>query len=110
MQQQINGQATQTELLSLDGLKTLFGDIKRCFEKNLEQENCVREFDNQINILMKIEKEKNPLTAEQTKFIFEELIPGFAKRVLALKTNNLKYALLIADSINLLTNFFNFCI
>ena len=30
--------------------------------------------------------------------------------MLALKTNNVKYALLIADSLNLITSFFNFCI
>ena len=50
------------------------------------------------------------MTPEQAKFIFEELIPGFVKRVLALKTNNLKYALLIAESINLTLSFFTFCI
>lgn len=50
------------------------------------------------------------MTPEQAKFIFDELIPGFAKRAVALKTNNLKYALLIADSINLTSDFFKYCI
>jgi hypothetical protein len=50
------------------------------------------------------------LTPQQTTFIFEELLPGFVKRALATKTNNLKYALLISESINQTTTFFNFCL
>lgn len=49
------------------------------------------------------------VTPEQTKFFFEELLPGYTKRALQVKTNNLKYANLIADSIELVISFANFC-
>jgi hypothetical protein len=74
----------------------------------------VRQFNNQISLLLArknyVPTEEQVLTPEQSKFVFEELIPGFAKRALAVKTNNLKYALLISDSVNLITTFFNYCI
>jgi hypothetical protein len=44
------------------------------------------------------------------KFTFEELIPGVAKRAVQVKTNNLPYALLVAETLNTLANYYNSCL
>lgn len=46
------------------------------------------------------------LEDDQAKFVYEELIPGVAKRVLAIVTKNIAFALLISETLNAITNLF----
>ncbi len=46
------------------------------------------------------------LEDDQAKFVYEELIPGVAKRVLATVTKNTAFALLISETLSVITNLF----
>jgi len=50
--QQPNFGPTVQEIHSFEALKTLFTEIKRSFDKNLEQESCVMDFNLLIKNLM----------------------------------------------------------
>ena len=41
------------------------------------------------------------------KFVFEELIPGVAKQVVAAKTKNVSFALLLANTLHNLSNYYS---
>ena len=47
------------------------------------------------------------LADDQSKFIFEELIPGTIKRICSIITKNVPYALLIATTIECVVTLFN---
>lgn len=70
----------------------------------------LKEFIDSVNILTSSALTKgNPdvISEEQAKFIYTELIPGVAKRCVQVKTKNIKFRDLVADTITAIGNLFN---
>ena len=81
-------------------LKALFNDCKSSLDKNLEHRDCLRKLNDTVGILTaRVVAEEEPLDPEQSKFVYDELIAGVARRIVAVKTNNDVYAALVADVI-----------
>jgi hypothetical protein len=52
-------------------------------------------------------QESTVLADDQSKFIYEELLPGTIKRICSIITKNVPYALLIASTIECVVTLFN---
>jgi hypothetical protein len=83
-------------------LKKLFLTIKFSLEKNLEEFEHLLAYKDTLERL--INDGEAIFDAEDvSKFVFEELIPGVSKRLLAVKTTTEQFSSLIVDILTLTT-------
>ena len=79
--------------MPMSELKALFDDCKSSLDKNLEHFDCLRKLNDTVSILTaRVVAEQEPLDQEQSKFIYDELIAGIARRIVQVKTTNSVYA------------------
>ena len=78
-------------------LKALYDDCKKSLDKNLEEFEPLRKLNDLTNILCaRLIAKDAPLSDEQSKFIYDELLAGVARRIVNVKTTNELYADLVS--------------
>lgn len=86
----------------MTALKALFAAFKTSYEKNIEDTQSLCQFIAVVNTL------PQDIEADQSKFLFEELIPGVVKRCLSVATTKqIGYDLLISEMLESVTALFN---
>lgn len=96
--------------MPLTDLKDLFNECKRSLDKNLEQDTPLLKVNDILQMLTSaaLATEAPQIASEeQNKFIYQELIPGVAKRAVQVKTKNKEWMALVAETLSCLGNLFN---
>jgi len=88
----------------LSDLKKLFLDIKFSHQDQKDDEELHQSFTSLVQTLT--EDIDSELSKEQLKFIYDELVPGVAKRVLACQSKNQRFAALLKDLLETVSDHF----
>ena len=93
-----------SEVPELSDLKKLFLDIKFSHQDQKDDEELHQSFSTLIQTLT--EEIDSELNKELQKFIYDELVPGVVKRVLACQSKNKRFAAVLKDLLEAVCNHF----